>query len=77
MSMNNAYEFITMTREQALSIISNASSSNVRANMARNYGWSADRSNQFDILFPASECADSSTWTDEKITYFVQFLLDK
>lgn len=77
MSMNNAYEFITMTREQALSIISNASSSSVRDNMVKNYGWSAEKALQFDILFPASQCAMPSTWTDEKITSFVQFLLDK
>jgi hypothetical protein len=75
--MNNTYEFITMTREQALSIISNSSSPSVRDNMVKNYEWSAEKAIQFDILFPASQCAASSTWTDEKITSFVQFLLDK
>lgn len=77
MSMNNAYEFITMTRDQSIFIISNSSSQEVRETMAKNKGWSVEKSAQFDILFPASECAEPSTWTDEKITSFVQFLLDK
>jgi hypothetical protein len=76
MSMTTEYEFITMTKEEALSIIALGAHDQCRDAFALNKSWSQEKVSQFNSLFPASKCQDPSSWTDEEIMEYVKFLLD-
>ena len=72
--MTNEHVFDGLTREQAVDIAMLDSHISCRNNTAMNKGWTQERVNMFDRLFPIEECAKADTWTDEKLLAFAKFI---